>query len=100
VDLVDSLEPLCEVMAALVLEQDHRAFERDEDVTRRIAHGEELHVASVRRVADVDRIDEDARAHVPSLHLRTQPSEAAPPEAGKVGLHELRGMGFGHCRRQ
>ncbi len=76
-DLVDRLQPLGEVHAAGELVQDDGAVERQEEVAHRVAQVEDLHVARAGRVADVDRVDEDA-----GVEPRAPPSARARAAAG------------------
>ena len=62
-DLVDRLEPFGEMRAAGELVQDDRPRLRNEQVARRIARVEDLHVPRARRIAQVHRVEQHARIH-------------------------------------
>ena len=85
-DLVDRREPPREMMAARELEQHHRPFSRDEQVARRIAGMEHLHVARAGGVADVDRIDQHAGRQIALLQLRAHPPQARALQTLKIDL--------------
>ena len=83
-DLVDRLEAFGEVRAAGELVQDHRPGLRDEQVARRVARVEDLHVARAGRVADVHRVEQDARVERVRLHLLAHAAQAVGPDRGEI----------------
>ena len=91
-DLVDRLEPGGEMVAARKLEQHDRPLGRDEQVARRIAGVEHLHVAGAGGVADVDRIEQHAARQLARLQLLPQPPEPAQPQPFEVGVGRFRSM--------
>jgi hypothetical protein len=70
--------------AAGELVQDDRSRLRDEQVARRIARREDLHVPRPGRIADVDRVEQHARVDRPRRHLRTHPAQAVGPDRREV----------------
>jgi hypothetical protein len=90
-DLVDRLQALGQVGAAGELVQDDRPGLRDEQVARRIAGVEDLHVACPGGIADVDRVEQHARVQRAGFHLRSHAAEAIGPDHRQIdrliGLH-------------
>ena len=81
----DGLDAFRQVLAAAELEQDRLALRRDEAVARRDVRRPHRHVAGARRVADVERIAEEAAGVVvlPELGLDArQPIGAHPFHVG------------------
>ena len=95
--LVDRLEPLGQMMAAGKLEQDHRALGRHEQIARRVAQMEHLHVAGAGGVADVDRIEEHASRQIAPSELLAHPLQTAQAQAPLV---HRSGAGCLVCRRR
>jgi hypothetical protein len=82
--LVDRLEPFGEVRATGELVQDHWSGLRHEQVARRVARVEDLHVACAGRVADVHRVQQHACVERVRLHLLTHAAEAVGPDRHQI----------------
>jgi hypothetical protein len=72
------------VRAAGELVQDDRSRLRDEQVARWIARVEDLHIARSGRVADVHRVEQDARVERVSRHLLAHAAEAVGPDRREI----------------
>ncbi len=93
-DLVDQVQRLGEMGAAVEIEDDHRPLGRDEGVADRVVQAPDLHVGAVGGVAEVDRIGEDSPGVVAPRERRPQAGEALGPERLEVGRLELQGPPF------
>ncbi len=94
--LVDQVEMIGEMRAAVKVEHDHRPLGRDEGVADRVVQAPDLHVGAVGGVADVDRIgDHDAgivarasSARTPGEAMAAQRREVGQPQAERLPLGE------------
>jgi hypothetical protein len=84
--LVDRLQAVREVHAARELEQQHRPVDGDQQVSRRVAEVVDLHVARAGRVADVDRVEQQAGGDVPLGHPHAHALEPVTPERLEIDL--------------
>ena len=83
-DLVDRLQALGQVSTAGELVQDDRSGLRDEQVARRIARVEDLHVARPGGIANVDWVKQHARVQRARFHLRSDAAQAIGPDRRQI----------------
>ncbi|MEJ7697204.1 MAG: hypothetical protein WKF78_11440 [Candidatus Limnocylindrales bacterium] len=82
-DLVDRVEVPGQVLAAVEIPEDDRAFRCHEGVAHGVVGAPQLHIGRVRRIADVERIVEKHAGHVARAQLL---ADARQPVASG-GLH-------------
>ena len=83
-DLVDERQVVGEVHRLAVLEQDHGAVGRDEAGAGGVVGNPHLHVGGVRRVADVEGVEDEQPRAVVAAELAAQPLQPVLPERGQV----------------
>ena len=91
--LVDRREAVGEVLTAEVLEEHGRPGLHDEQVARRRAHGEQVHVPGTGGIEDVDRIEHEQRRHTGPAQVLTGTCGAGPVEIVAGGVQISRGVG-------
>src|SRR5438477_611013 len=100
-DLRDGLQPLVDMLGAVVLEQNHRPFRGHERPAARRMHGPQHHVPAAGGVTDIDGVGEQAGAviAVPELLAESlEPVSAQLPliDGGEPGL-EIEGERGSGC---
>jgi hypothetical protein len=82
--LVDGLQPVGQVHAAGELVEDRRPLGGDDQVARRVARVEDLHVARAGGVADVHRVEQQAGRDAAPRHLGAHPAQPVGPDRHHV----------------
>ena len=86
--LADQRQMRRQMRAVVELPQDDVAVGRDEGGARRVVHDPKLHVGRIRRIADVERIEQQRTGVVARLKLVANAGEAPRPHALQIGRLE------------